>query len=204
MSCSVPYFTSHLVPAGSHPTLHISVPPNLPPSACPLYLHLPIPPHIIADRHQLQQLHDEGRLGAPSTSALNGTGGGEVSFLATGEGDLELPVSRAGSGEVLVRLREPNAGRDGKGKGKGKEAEEGEVTKWEVPLHLRYLEPVAERYDADGARRDLVNVTLEWPSLFWSCGPDDCQCCFLAIWDNRTHPIARLTFVATPLPHLSQ
>ena len=179
MSCSVPYFTSQLRPAGSHPTLRISVPPNLPAPACPLFLHLPVPPHFIADRHQLQQLHDEGRLGTPSISSidrsLSGSGsgsgaGGEVTFLATGEGDLELPVSRAGAGDVLIRLRGVDAVQQN-GKGKGRAAET--VTEWEVPLHLRYLETVAERYGPDGARQDLVNVTLEWPRLFWSCGPDD-------------------------------
>lgn len=178
MSCSVPYFTSHLTPSGSHPTLHISVPPTLPPSACPLYLHLPIPPHFIADRHQLNQLHLEHRLGAPPTASANTSlavsgGGSDVTFLAVGEGDLELPVSRAGKGEVLIRLRGADVvgSKEGRAKGKGKEREE--VREWEVPLHLRYLEPVAERYGLDGQRHDLVYVTLDWPSLFWACGPED-------------------------------
>lgn len=178
MSCSVPYFHSSLHPAGSHPTLRLAVPANLPLVRCPLYLHLHVPSTFIADRYQLRQLHDEHRLGAPLASPSSNSSEAEVgasselSFLATGEADLELPASRSGEGDVLIRLRD-----SWKGKGKGKGPAE-EVLSWEVPLHLRYQEPVRERYAEDGGRRrDGVEVGLEWPSLFWDCGSEDRQSC---------------------------
>ncbi|ORY78421.1 PIG-X protein [Leucosporidium creatinivorum] len=145
-------YSAQLLPTGGlHPVLQLTL--NAPPSACPLYLHLDLPPSFIPDRFQLAQLHSEGRLGAPSTSA--------ASLVVEGSRDLEGPSKGAEASGVLLRLRE---GGDAKGKGK-------EVLQetFELPLHLRYQPPVPRRWNEQGERVDSVRVELGWPTVFWAC-----------------------------------
>lgn len=151
-------YSATLLPAGFHPVLSVQLHSNSnddassSTDACPIYLHLSLPPSFIADRFQLAQLHSEGRLGAPSLDNVS------HSFSATGERNLEWPVALANRSEVVIRLREGN------GKGKGKEEQ------WDIPLHLRYQVPILERWSR-GARRDKVEVDLEWPTLYSVCEP---------------------------------
>ncbi|GJN88796.1 hypothetical protein Rhopal_001766-T1 [Rhodotorula paludigena] len=148
-------------PYGLHPTLHLSLAPAEPPapSSCSLWLHLSIPRTLIADRFQLQQLHLSGALGAADLST-----GGRGSFALEGEDDIEVPEWRAAPAALWVRLDGP--GPSG-GKGKAREVD--------VPLHLRYLEPVERRWSDDGSRLDIVDVEGPVPSVFWAC-PDAALC----------------------------
>ncbi|GAA6000881.1 Pbn1p [Rhodotorula paludigena] len=146
-------------PYGLHPTLHLSLAPAEPPapSSCSLWLHLSIPRTLIADRFQLQQLHLSGALGAADLST-----GGRGSFVLEGEDDIEVPEWRAAPAALWVRLDGP--GPSG-GKGKAREVD--------VPLHLRYLEPVERRWSDDGRRLDIVDVEGPVPSVFWACPEDE-------------------------------
>ncbi|BGP22603.1 protease B nonderepressible form [Rhodotorula toruloides] len=140
---------------GLHPTLQLHIDANPTPS-CALYAHLSIPPHFIADKFQLFQLHREGKLGAYDRS-----NGGRESFVHVGEEDLEAPVWRAGEASVLIRVR-----------GAGPEAGDADAKRiqFDVPLHLRYQAPARERL-LDGLRQDTVEVEFPYPRLFWAC-PD--------------------------------
>lgn len=147
------YNVNWLPNGGLHPQLSLTI--AAPPSSCPLYLHLPLPPSFIPDRFQLAQLHAEGRLGAHSPTA--------ATLQVDGSRDLESPVTRAEGASLSLRLRH---GKEGKGQGR---EEEGQVQRVEIPLHLRYQLPVAERWTKGGERADRVEVLLEWPWIFWAC-----------------------------------
>ncbi|BGP37727.1 protease B nonderepressible form [Rhodotorula kratochvilovae] len=146
-------YTASFAPAGGlHPTLELFIAPSpVPGPSCALYTLVNVPPGLIADKYQLQQLHRDGRLGASSE--------GDLTHL--GEADLEAPVWRAGEARVLLRLR------DVEGKGKAR-ARNWDDELHEVPLHLRYQDPVARRW-VDGVRRDIRTVEVEWPWVFWAC-----------------------------------
>ncbi|KAI5480963.1 PIG-X/PBN1 family protein [Pseudohyphozyma bogoriensis] len=141
---------------GFHPKLYLSLNSSSSPApspSCSLWTHANLPRSIIVDRFQLSLLHHEHRLGSPSTSSAPTSE--TIQFF--GDTDLEAPVSRAGPAALLLRLR----GAEGDAKGKGKEVEE-------IPLHVRYQDPVQDRW-AGGERKDMVDVELEWPSVFWAC-----------------------------------
>lgn len=147
-------YTVELIPAGLHASLSIKLdaPALEISSSCPLFLHLSLPPSFIADRYQLNQLHEEGRLGSYD-GTLN-------TFGFKGERDLEVPVYRAKGSELLIRLQSGKAEEllvDGEGQGT-----------WDIPLHLRYQVPVTERF-IDGKRNDIVKVELNYPLLFFAC-----------------------------------
>ncbi|GAA5861713.1 hypothetical protein JCM8547_000712 [Rhodosporidiobolus lusitaniae] len=160
-----------------HPKLVLSFPPSLPsssscPANCDLYALLRVPPGLIADRYELQRLHEGGRLGAYGEETRRARGGGRT-LEVLGEGDLEAPVykveEREGGGWAAVLLTLKKGGEEGEGKGKEKAGQE-EEERWEVviPLHTRYQRPVEKRYDAEGRRVDRVEVEVEKPWVFWA------------------------------------
>ncbi|BGO89371.1 hypothetical protein NBRC10512_006285 [Rhodotorula toruloides] len=138
---------------GLHPTLQLHI-DAVPTPSCALYTHISLPPHFIADKFQLVQLHREGKLGAYDASI-----GGRDSFGHAGEAGLEAPVWKAGEGSLLIRVREAEVG-----------AGPPKRIHFEVPLHLRYQAPVKERH-TDGLRQDVVEVEFPYPRVFWAC-PD--------------------------------
>ncbi|EGU12510.1 Protein pbn1 [Rhodotorula toruloides ATCC 204091] len=157
------YSASWASPLGSlHPTLQLHI-DALPTPSCALHTQISLPPHFIADKFQLVQLHREGKLGAYESYS-----GGRDSFVHVGEADLEAPVWRAGEGSVLIRVR-------------GADDEDDEAgpkrIRLEVPLHLRYQAPVKERH-LDGSRQDVIEVEFPYPHVFWAC-PDTSTLHFL-------------------------
>ena len=151
---------SQLVPAGFHPTLITTY--DTPALECALWVRYEISPAFIVDRFQLSQLHAEGRLGSPPSSYAS-------SLRILGERDLEAPVGRTEESIVILKL---SSG----GKGNGKERETGTVI---LPLHMRYQTPVLERWDNQGVRKDLLDVGLREPMLFWACSGT-----LLARWED--------------------
>ncbi|GAA5845952.1 hypothetical protein JCM11251_002948 [Rhodosporidiobolus azoricus] len=169
-----------------HPKLLLSITPSppsasspvstsdkaLPTSSCELYTLLPIPPSLILDRYELHRLH------SPPTSRLgayDAPSGGKDSLSVQGEGDLEAPVWRVeerepfrGKAAGLLRLK------DGKGKGKEVAGQGWDRFEVEIPLHVRYQTPVDTRYDEEtGERRDMVDVEVQAPWVFWACDAPD-------------------------------
>lgn len=147
-------YSAHLDPAGFHPTLTIRANATRE-TTCGLWALLELPAPFMPDRFQLDQLHREGRLGSRSAAA--------PTLIVSGSSarDLESPESRAGPTNVLVRLA------DGDRKGKGRKV------LVQVPLHMRYLVPVEQRWSDDGERKDLRTVELPTPSVFYACRPGD-------------------------------
>lgn len=166
-------YLATLQPAGHHPTLRLSL-HNASSTSCSLCASLSLPRTFIADRYQLQQLQAEGRLGVPGSLAVEG------------DTDLEAPVHRAEGAEVFLVLREAG------GKGKGKE-----VTEWEVPLHMRYLLPVNERWQ-DEERLDLHEVEMDSPTLFWACPSGQGKPHVAAVEWSRLTVLKHSTTVTTP------
>lgn len=155
------YSASFAPDGGLHPTLHLSVPSTLAPGpSCALHALVAVPQELIADRYQFSQLERDGRLGV--------VGSGQAVWHR-GEGDLEAPVWRAGPASVLVRLSDSSvddeAERDSGQKGTDRRGS----IEVEVPLHLRYQEPVERRWLAGGARADSRVVEVEVPWVFWAC-----------------------------------
>ncbi|GAA6045060.1 Protein PBN1 [Rhodotorula toruloides] len=172
------YSASWASPLGSlHPTLQLHI-DALPTPSCALHTQISLPPHFIADKFQLVQLHREGKLGAYESYS-----GGRDSFVHVGEADLEAPVWRAGEGSVLIRVR-------------GADDEDDEAgpkrIRLEVPLHLRYQAPVKERH-LDGSRQDVIEVEFPYPHVFWAC-PDS-----VSVPDLQACPAASLD---PSFPHL--
>lgn len=158
-------YTAHFLPdQGLHPKLILIV--DAPYAPCPLYTRIHVPPEFIADRFQLRQLHDDGRLGLTSQHDQDRN---QATLQVVGERDLEVPASRAGNASVLVRLRQATSPVSLKGKEK-----QIERTSVEVPLHLRYLKPMAERW-TDGVRQDSIQVTLPVPDVFWACSQGESE-----------------------------
>lgn len=150
------YSASWVSPSGGlHPALRLDI-DSTPSPSCALYTHLSLPPHFIADKFQLHQLHREGMLGAYDVSS-----GGKDSFAHAGETDLEAPVWRASEASVLIRVHEAEDKVAGAGSRR---------TRVDIPLHLRYQVPVEAR-GADGTRQDIVEVEFPYPRVFWAC-PD--------------------------------
>jgi len=158
---------------GFHPsfktTVDLEEPPG--PAACSLYLvHVLPPKEFILDRYQLKTLREEGRLGPgfEIASALLPVRDSQIQSIGQGlwlwgDLDLEKPsfsVDRNQS-EVGLMLRLST------------ELDEMEVQmEMAIPLHLRYLEPVQERWRLQGgkwARNDLVEISVDWPVVFWAC-----------------------------------
>lgn len=166
-------YTASFAPSGGlHPTLHLSIHPGAlaAPSSCTLYALVDVPRGLIADRYQLVQLQRDGRLGA------RGEADG-AALVHVGEADLEAPVWRARGARVLVRLGDEGSGRvDDEGDGRARELPE--RVDVEVPLHLRYQEPVERRWEGD-VRADVTQVEVEWPHVFYAC---DRGTFFLSSW----------------------
>ncbi|GAA5891010.1 hypothetical protein JCM8208_003132 [Rhodotorula glutinis] len=181
------YSASFAPDGGLHPTLHLSVPSTLAPGpSCALHALVAVPQELIADRYQFSQLERDGRLGV--------VGSGQAVWHR-GEGDLEAPVWRAGPASVLVRLSDSSvddeAERDSGRKGTDRRGS----IEVEVPLHLRYQEPVERRWLAGGARADSRVVEVEVPWVFWACpaAADDAASC----------PSSSLADIASSFPHLA-
>ncbi|KPV75645.1 uncharacterized protein RHOBADRAFT_52690 [Rhodotorula graminis WP1] len=176
------YSASFTPGGGLHPILHLSVPSAPAPApSCALHALVAVPPELIADRYQLSQLERDGRLGSAGI-------GGQAVWHA-GEGDLEAPAWCAGPASVLVRLSNGGAGeRDGHGADKTAEKERDQVIEVDVPLHLRYQEPVERRWLAGGARADPRLVVVEVPWVFWACAA---ACLRLASSSSSTCPPSR-------------
>ncbi|GAA5922544.1 hypothetical protein JCM3775_005767 [Rhodotorula graminis] len=183
------YSASFTPGGGLHPILHLSVPSAPAPApSCALHALVAVPPELIADRYQLSQLERDGRLGSAGI-------GGQAVWHA-GEGDLEAPAWCAGPASVLVRLSNGGAGeRDGHGADKTAEKERDQVIEVDVPLHLRYQEPVERRWLAGGARADSRLVVVEVPWVFWACAAD--------AGVTAPCPASSLPDLASSFPHLA-
>ncbi|GAA6029471.1 hypothetical protein JCM8097_003696 [Rhodosporidiobolus ruineniae] len=161
-----------------HPVLHLSIslptsPSPLssssssssPPRSCSLYTLLDLPASFIADRYELLRLHRAGRLGDFDPE------GADEGLQVVGEGDLEAPVWRAreregkGRAAVLVRLGKGGSGAAPWG-AKGKDRE-GKTLEVDVPLHVRYQDPLEAR--VAGGAEPRGEVEMEWPRVFWAC-----------------------------------
>ncbi|BGP13661.1 hypothetical protein JCM10213_002229 [Rhodosporidiobolus nylandii] len=152
--------------AALHPHLLLQIPREssepVASTSCDLFVLLRVPPGLIVDRYELQRLHRAGRLGTYDEESA-----GKGSLRVLGEGDLEAPVWKVetneggGAAALLLRLRE--------GKGKQRDEQRSEDVSADIPLHVRYQLPVEERWGENGERLDMVDVELEWPSVFWAC-----------------------------------
>jgi hypothetical protein len=127
-------------PPGLHPTLRLSIKSRVPPfgESCAPHAYFTLPKAIFADRYQLE---DPLFLASKNISALR---------HMTQPVDLEAPAYAMrpwGSG-VLLELATSGS------------------HEWsaEVPLHLRYLEPVA------GGYRD---IEIPYPVVFWACTAEE-------------------------------
>lgn len=134
-----------LEPTGLHPTLQLrfnSAKPPVDDAYCAVHAHLTLPKAIFADRYQLA---DDLFLKSKNLTALR---------YSSSPVDLEAPAYATkpwGSG-VLLELAPPST--------------EGKNDEWtaEIPLHLRYLEPVAGGY---------TDVEVPYPAVFWACSSEE-------------------------------
>lgn len=159
-------YTASFAPGGGlHPTLHLSIPSSPAPGpSCALHALVEVPQELIADRYQLSQLERDGRLSA--------AGREQQAVWHAGEGDLEAPSWRAATASVLVRLSDSGEEDEGLSGGRTSEVarkERGVSIEVEVPLHLRYQEPVERRWTVGGARVDSKVVEVDVPWVFWAC-----------------------------------
>ncbi|KAF4435156.1 Protein PBN1 [Fusarium austroafricanum] len=134
-------FTSRfLTPAGLHPILQLSLSSNKLPSAdgdCAPYAFLTLPKTIFADRHQLG---DDLYLASKNLTALQYT---------TLPVDLEAPAYTTDTwgSSILLELAPPDP----------KQKQPWNV---EIPLHLRYLKPLAS---------GQAEIEIPYPAVFWAC-----------------------------------
>ena len=135
------YVTSFLQPTGLHPILRLTFPTTLPPPvpSCALHTYLILPSYIFPDKYQLS-----------SANLLASKNLHAVRSLA-GEADLEAPdwVIRKWGSSMLLELAPPS--RSG-------------AWNADIPLHLRYLEPV------EGGQK---NIEMPWPVVFWACPAEE-------------------------------
>ncbi|KAL7006067.1 hypothetical protein EMMF5_004405 [Cystobasidiomycetes sp. EMM_F5] len=164
-------------------------------SSCSLHLLYHLSSSIILDQYQLRQVHNEGRL---VTSRLSNDGSNEPNSKGKGRAprmpvaselelggqlDLEAPVSQIDADSVAVALI--TIPMDTRALPSGFQIPSVDVTV-ELPLHLRYQEPVLSRWlSADGRnghgghwwskhsrsenRSDIKQVPVSWPCVFWAC-----------------------------------
>lgn len=170
-------------------------------SSCSLHLLYTFSSSVILDQYQLAQLHDEGRLVKSRRSIITDDGSSGSSqgkdsaspvqselFLG-GQLDLEAPVERIRPDEgALAFLSIPMASgatRRSSDQAPSPDSPSVDVVV-EMPLHLRYQEPVASRWlSAQGwsgfgghwwnkhpmpeGWQDIVEVNVDWPCVFWAC-----------------------------------
>ena len=210
---SGPSHSSTLGPrAGFHPTLRTTV-TGLKPlgikkegstststsnatSSCSLHLLYSLSPSIILDQYQLRQLHNEGRLVTSQRSANVEAGeerkpGRPISaeLYLGGQLDLEAPVSTIDpSLNAYAILSIPLTAPTQQNTPQLPEGYEMPAVDVDVdlPLHLRYQEPVLSRWlskkgregygggwwtkrPQPDERQDIVDVEVAWPCVFWAC-----------------------------------
>ena len=132
--------TASLAPArGFHPVLSTSV--DAPSDVdCTLSAVFVLPPAVIVDRHQLRDQLADGRLVTPATV--------RPSISIYGTRDIELPVHAVPHNASVVVLRFARIGAD--------------RLRVDLPLHLRYATPVAER-------KAMARVSIPSPIWIESC-----------------------------------
>ncbi|KAF8476882.1 PIG-X [Kalaharituber pfeilii] len=124
-------------PTGLHPKFLLRVAAGKAPSEeCALHAYFTLPKTFFVDKYQLSDPQLLKSLGLHRLKGLYG------------EADLEAPAwtqSRWGS-SVLLEIEDP--------------AETG-LTDVELPLHLRYLEPISGS--------EYIKQDMPWPVVFWAC-----------------------------------
>ena len=151
-------------------------------------------PSVILDQYQLRQLHNEGRLVTSQSAASTAVGeerkaGRPISaeLYLGGQLDLEAPVSRVDPAQnAYAILSIPlTAASQSTLHPEGQEVPAVDVDV-ELPLHLRYQEPVLSRWLSKKGREgygggwwikrpqpdermDIVDVEVAWPCVFWAC-----------------------------------
>jgi hypothetical protein len=180
--------------SGFHPTLSTEL-TQLSPlgSTCSLHLLYDFGSDIILDQYQIRQLHSEGRLVHSKRSfddvdsSNKGKGKSiQAELYLGGHLDLEAPVSQVDPQQhSYALLSMPISSPSTSNLPEGYEVPQVDVTV-ELPLHLRYQEPVLSRYlSVDNKkghgggwyikhslpqnRNDTVNVKIDWPCVFWAC-----------------------------------
>lgn len=221
---AIPSHSSTLMPAsGFHPTLTTTVTALRPlgnaTSQCSLQLLYVFSSSVILDQYQLRQLHNEGRLitsrpaldASSSSSASASKGKGRpvhAEMYLGGQLDLEAPVSAVErtdrSAFAILSLPMSNtrpapSNPESSTKTNTAAAAPRDVPpvdlRVDLPLHLRYQEPVASRWltaagradraswwgkhglgsagpsgsGSAGERQDIVEVLVQWPCVFWAC-----------------------------------
>lgn len=177
-------------------------PPSSSSSSCSLHILYSLSPSVILDQYQLRQLHNEGRLVTTqrtpeaSTSAAAAAAQEErkpgrpisAELYLGGQLDLEAPVSRVDPVQnayaiLSIPLTAPLQNATQLPEGYEIPAVNVDV---ELPLHLRYQEPVISRWLSKKGREgyggswwmkwpqpdermDIVNVQVDWPCVFWAC-----------------------------------
>ncbi|KAK9894012.1 hypothetical protein P389DRAFT_102282 [Cystobasidium minutum MCA 4210] len=184
-------------PAGFHPVLttELSQLRPLGPS-CSLHLLYALGSDVILDQYQIRQLHSEGHLVYSKRSFEDEVGGEkskgkgksiQAELYLGGQLDLEAPVSQVDPKQqayALISL--PIA--SSQNLPPGYEVPPVDVTV-EMPLHVRYQEPVLSRYlskqgregyggrwyikhSVPQDRNDTVSVAIDWPCVFWACNSE--------------------------------
>ncbi|KAI9847798.1 MAG: protease B nonderepressible form [Sclerophora amabilis] len=145
-SSGAKFVTGFPDPTGLHPILRTTIPSALlsPPSkSCALHAYLTMPSYVFADKYQLS---DPLFLASKHLRAVR---------ALYGETDLEAPdwvVAKWGSA-LLVEIAVPD------------EIHSGDFS-FDLPLHLRYLEPVRGTTGSS-------EVDFPWPAVFWACDAEE-------------------------------
>lgn len=145
------FTTTFPPPSGLHPTLRLafsssSVSPQ--PPACVLHTYLTLPSSVFIDKYQLS---------SPNFLASRNLGG--IRALA-GETDLEAPdwvIAKWGSA-LLLELAPPPP------RHPGASLKSGSPWRVDIPLHMRYLPPIAG---------GSSTVDVPWPVVFWACPAEE-------------------------------
>ena len=168
-------------------------------SSCSLHLLYTLSSSIILDQYQLRQLHGQGRLLRTEQSPQDGHEKGHqesrpisAELYLGGQLDLEAPVSRIDpEQDVIAFLSIPMANSNTRYTQTtlpDSHIPSVDVTV-ELPLHLRYQEPVLSRWLTEQGRsgfgggwwamhpvpeqrQDLVDVQVRWPCVFWACNAE--------------------------------
>lgn len=186
--------------SGFHPVLSTEIHQLRPlgPS-CSLHLLYALDSNLILDQYQVRQLHSEGHLIHSKHSSDDASvvvdgktrkGKGksiQAELYLGGQLDLEAPVSQVDpTKQAYALISIPSASSSNPAAlPPGYEVPAVDVNV-DLPLHVRYQEPVLSRYlSRDGRqgyggrwyikhtlpedRQDSVNVTIHWPCVFWAC-----------------------------------
>lgn len=192
-------------PSGFHPVLSTEITQLRPlgPS-CSLHLLYALNSELILDQYQIRQLHSEGHLvyskrssdDFPIDNGKSSKGKGksiQAELYLGGQLDLEAPVSQVDTSKqayALISIPSESSS-NAATLPPGYEVPAVDVTV-ELPLHVRYQEPVLSRYlSKDGrqgyggrwyikhsipeSRQDNVNVTIDWPCVFWACETEQAE-----------------------------